>query len=154
VAFAAPFARLVAWTVVAVLVVLSSGVLVAGTHSTGRCLGYPIFGAGALAPEGWPHVARLALAGVASLLIIAVVLKGSRYRSDHGAIPHVSATVGAFFLAEAAVTWLILTLGSGVALLVMSVAVTLALWTSLVALAVLAGLTGDTIRSGAPPSPE
>lgn len=148
--FRPSFARLASWSVVAVFAVLSSGVLVAGSDSTRRCLGWPVFGAGVQAAGGWPYMGRLALAVVGSLLILAVVREGSRYRQRHSAIPRVSATVGALFLAEATIAVLILIQGPSVALLLTSVAVTLALWTLLVVLTILAGLTGDTMLPATP----
>jgi len=67
-----PFARLALWTLVAVFVVLVSGVLVAEGGSVVRCLGWPLFGGRLDLSEarGWLQGARRLAGGLAGVLVV------------------------------------------------------------------------------------
>jgi cytochrome c oxidase assembly protein subunit 15 len=140
--FRSPFARLVLWALVAVFVVLVSGVLVAQGGSIVRCLGWPLFTRQFALPDspGWPHVARRLIAGVTTVLIVAVVVQGWRTQPQTAAIRPVATALGVLFLTEIAVGALMVAQGFALFLLAMYVAAAAALWRLLVVLAVLAGL--------------
>ncbi len=111
-----------------------SGVLVAGKGSLTRCLGWPMW---RLLPDdlaGWPQIARLALAAVAAVLVLAVTVQAWRSGRRRAA-----AAAGAAFLAEMATSVLLLTAGTSPLLLVIHVAAAASLWAVLVVLAVLSG---------------
>jgi cytochrome c oxidase assembly protein subunit 15 len=141
--FRSSFAKLTLWTLVAVFVVLVSGVLVAHSGSIVRCLGWPLY-SGRLVPvdlHGWLQMARGLIAGVATILVVAVVVQAWRTQRRQAAILHAATVVGVLFLAETMVGALMLTRGFTVFLLVIYVATAAALWALLVVLAVLAGLS-------------
>jgi cytochrome c oxidase assembly protein subunit 15 len=133
------FARLTLWTLVAVFVVLVSGVLVAADNSPVRCLSWPLFGRPLPLDEarGWYHLARQLLGAGASILVIAVVVGAWRRQ---GAIRRTALVVGGLFAIEIAVGALVLMVGPAVLLQVIRVAAAAALWALLVLLTVLAGL--------------
>jgi heme A synthase len=140
--FRSPFARLTLWTLIAVFVTLVSGVLVAESGSVTRCLGWPLYGARWIPPDlrGWLQVARLLIAGVTSVLVVAVVVQAWRTQRGQAKILRASAVVGVLFLTEMMLGALMLVRGSAVFLLVIYVAAAAALWALLVVLVVLAGL--------------
>lgn len=137
--FRSSFARLALWTLVAVFVVLVSGVLVAADHSPVRCLSWPLFGR--LLPldeaRGWYHLARQLLAAGAGILVIAVVVGAWR---RHGPIRRTALVLGLLFAIEIAAGALVLVHGPAVWFQVIRVAAAGALWAMLVVLVVLAGL--------------
>lgn len=140
--FRSPFARLVLWTLVAVFAVLVSGILVAQGGSIVRCLGWPLFTRQFALPDspGWPHVLRHLVAGVTTVLIIAVVVQAWRAQPQTSAIRPVATALGVLFLIEIAVGALMVARGFSLFLLVMYVTAAAVLWGLLVVLAVLAGL--------------
>lgn len=143
--FRSPFARLSWWTLVAVFIVLVSGVLVAESGSMVRCLGWPLY-SGWVVPtdlRGWLQMARRLIAGVASVLIVAVVVQSWRTQRTQAAILRAATVVGVLFLVETIVGTLMLMVGFTVSLLVMYVATAAALWAMLVVLVVLAGLASS-----------
>jgi cytochrome c oxidase assembly protein subunit 15 len=145
--FHGSFARLTLWTLVVVFIVLVSGVLVARSGSLVRCLGWPLF-SGRLVPadaHDWLKTARLFIAGLATILLIAVIVQAWRLRPRHGTIRRTAMAVGILFLVELLVGMLMLARGYSVPLLVIYVAAAAALWALLVVLAVLAGLPPATL---------
>ncbi len=100
--FHSAFAKLTLWTLIAVFMVLVSGVLVAKSGSLVRCLGWPLYG-GQLVPvdvHGWLRAARLLLATVAGMLLIAVVVQAWRLQPNNGAVRRAATGLGILFLAE------------------------------------------------------
>lgn len=136
------FARLTLATLVAVFIVLVSGVLVAKSGSLVRCLGWPLYG-GQLIPvdmHGWFRAARLLFATGTGILLIAVVVQAWRQQPANKPIRRTAVAVGVLFLGEILAGALISALGYGILLLVIQVALAAALWATLTVLAVLAGL--------------
>lgn len=135
------YSRLSLATLVAVFIVLVSGVLVAESGSLVRCLGWPLH-TELVAPDssgGWPWTARRAITVVASLLVIAVVVQAWRTQREQVAVLWAATSVGALFVAGWGVGWLLVACDSAVPLLVVHVVLAAALWASIVVLAVLAG---------------
>lgn len=133
-------AKLALWTLVAVFVVLVSGVLVATSGSVVRCLSWPLYG-GPLeltTARGWLDLARGLLAGATSILTIVVVVQ-SWHRP--GAIRRTAMVTGVLFLSEVVLGAVLVVAGATVYLQVMYVALAAAFWTSFVVLVVLIGLT-------------
>ncbi len=132
-------ARLVLWTLVAVFVVLVSGVLVAASGSVVRCLSWPLY-VGSLeltAARGWLDLARRLLAATTSVLTIVVVVQSWRRQ---GVIRSTAVVTGLLFLAETVLGALMVVAGSTVYVQVVYVALATAFWTSFVVLVVLIGL--------------
>jgi len=140
--FDSPFARLTLWTLVAVFVVLVSGVLVAAPGSPGRCLGWPLCAGDWPVAEGrqWLQLARRSLAGATGILIIAVVVCACRRPV---AIRVSAIMMGVCFVMELVVGLLMAQYGSPVFLQVTHAVLAAALWASLVVLDVLAGLASS-----------
>jgi cytochrome c oxidase assembly protein subunit 15 len=132
-------ARLSLGALVAVFVVLVSGVLVAEGGSAVRCLGWPLYcGQWTLGDvTSWPHLARRLLAGATGVLVIAVVAKAWR---THQRFHRTATAMGTLFLAETVVGAQMVWGGSTVLLQVVYVTLAAAFWSSLVILVVLAGL--------------
>jgi cytochrome c oxidase assembly protein subunit 15 len=142
--FYSGFARLALWTLVAVFVVLVSGVLVAASGSVVRCLSWPLYSWPSDLDEvrGWLQLARRLLAGAASILVIAVFVQAWR---QQGAIRYTAMVMGGLFLAETALGALMVVAGSPVYLQVVYVALAAAFWSSLVVVVVLAGLPSPAL---------
>lgn len=134
------FARLTFGALGAVYLVLVSSVLVAGEGSLTRCLGWPMWRWIAVDAPGWPQPARQLLAGLAGLLIVAVVLMAWRTQRRRTAIVSAATAIGILFLVEMVVGVLMMFGNATAFLLVTYVATAAALWAMLVALSVLAGL--------------
>jgi cytochrome c oxidase assembly protein subunit 15 len=149
--FRSTSSRLTLWTLVAVFVVLVSGVLVAVDGSSIRCLGWPRYGGPWALTDlrSWLQLARRLLAGATGFLLIAVVAHGWR---RPGAIRVTAIVVGACFVMELAMGALMALFDSPLSLQVMHSSVAAALWASLVVLVVLAGLAtpGSTEELHAP----
>lgn len=128
------------WALGAVFIVLVSGVLVAGRGSLTRCLGWPMWRLAGNDLPGWPQAARLLMAGVASVLIVVVVIHVRSRERKHLPLLRTAAAVGVLFLAEMTAGVLMLVGGFTILLLAIYVAVAAALWGLLVALAVLSGI--------------
>jgi cytochrome c oxidase assembly protein subunit 15 len=143
-AWDSPYARLAAGSLVAVFVVLLSAVLVADEGSLVRCLGWPLVSERWLRGDlrGWLQAARWLLSVVADLLITALVVQAWRAHRRQPAIVRAATAAGVVLLAEILVGLLLPLFGFAVSLLVVYVALAAALWTLLVALVVLTGLSG------------
>jgi heme A synthase len=140
--FRTAFAKLCLWTLGVVFTVLVSGVLVADSGSLERCLGWPRYG-GRWTPAdalGWAQMLRGVIAGLATILVVAVVVQAWRMPRKHAAIPRVATAVGVLLLVETVVGALMPRQDGAVSLLVIQVAMAAALWAMLVVLVVLAGL--------------
>jgi cytochrome c oxidase assembly protein subunit 15 len=140
--FRSSFAQLSMWTLAAVFIVLVSGVLIAKSGSIVRCLGWPLY-SGQLIPvdlHGWLQMARLLIAGVASIFIVAVVVQAWRTQRRQTVILRTAILVGFLFLAEMVIETLMLLGSFSIILLVTYVAAAAALWALLVVLVVLTGL--------------
>ena len=141
--FRCSYARLALWTLATVFIVLTSGILVADDGSIARCLIWPLYG-GRLALgdlRGWLQIARRLIAGVAGILVVAVVVQAWRTPQRQAGIRRIATAVSISFLFEILLGVLILTFGPTTLLLVVYVATTTALWGLLVILVVSAGYT-------------
>lgn len=138
-----PLARLALVTLVAVFVVLVSGVLVAASGSAVRCLGWPLFGRPLAldGARGWLQLARHLLAAGASILVVAVIVR-AWHRG--GLLQRAAMVVGVLFLCELVAGGLVLVSGHALPLQVLHVAAAAALWAALVVLTMLAGLATHT----------
>ena len=148
--FRSSFAKLALATLVAVFVVLVSGVLVAESGSMVRCLGWPLYD-GRLAPvdlRGWLEVARRWIAGGVGVLVVALVVQAWRTQRERAGIQRGAWALAIAFLVEAAVGALLVTQGLTVFLLVTYVAAAAAVWALLIALTVSAGLVSSTLPEG------
>ena len=106
-----PLARLSSAGIGAVYAVYVSGVLVAGPGSLTRCVGWPLW---QILPDdraGWPQAARLALAALAALLVLALVVQAVRTARDCG-LRRTALYAGLALLAEAAITALLMWTGT------------------------------------------
>ncbi len=138
----APFTRLAWWALLAVFVVLVSGIIVAESGSMVRCVGWPLY-SGWLFPvdlRDWLRLARRLIAGAASLMIVALVVQAWRTQRERAPVLRAATAVGVVFLVEMLVGALMLTWGFAISLLVIYVAAAAALWALLVVLAVLSSL--------------
>ncbi len=140
------FARLSIGTLVMVFVVLVSGVLVADAGSITRCLGWSLYGGGWVPVDlhDGLQMARRLVAGLASILAVAVVVQAWRTQRTQAAILSAATVMGILFLVETTVGALMAMRGFSVTLLVIYVATAAAVWASLVVLVVLAGLVSPT----------
>jgi cytochrome c oxidase assembly protein subunit 15 len=140
--FAGSFIKLVLGTAVAVFIILVSGILVAGTGSTTRCLSWPLYGGAliSLDPGGWLQTARWFLAAVTTVAIVAVVVQAWRTQRSHAPVLWAASTVGALFLLETILGLVMMASVVPVVVLVIYVATAGALLASLVVLAAVAGL--------------
>jgi len=141
-----PFARLTLWTLGAVFITLDSAVLVAGSGSLTRCLGWPLYSQTLFAvdPRSWLQVARFMVAGVAGILVIAVVVQAWRTPRQPSAVRRAAVLVGGLFLVQLVVGGLVLLTGFNIILLLFYTASAAAFWSLLVVLVVLAGLPSST----------
>jgi heme A synthase len=137
--FRSTFSRLTLWTLVALFLVLVSGVLVATSGSSTRCLGLPLYDGPWALPDlrSWLQLARRLLAGGTGFLLIAVVVHAWR---RPGAIRVTAIVVGVCFVIELAIGALMALYDSPLPLQLTHSAVAAALWASLVVLVVLASL--------------
>ncbi len=79
-----------------------SGVLVAESGSLVRCFGWPLH-TELLAPassHGWAEMARRSVTGIASLLIVAVVVQAWRTQREQAAVLRAATSTGILFLVE------------------------------------------------------
>jgi heme A synthase len=141
--FRSPFARLTLATMVTTFVVFVSGVLVAHSGSVVRCLSWPLYGA-SWAPEDartWIQLVRGLVSGLGVLLIVFVVVQALGQKSHHTRpVRWTAALTGMLLLVELLLGASRQMLGDSPWLQVTYVAVASALWATVVALAVLAGL--------------
>ena len=144
--FRSPFARLTLWTILAVFIVLVSGAFVAGSGSTGGCIGWPLC-SGRLFPteiHGWIHMIHRFIVGAASILVIVVVVQAWRTQRTQTAILPAATVMGVLFFAQALVGALKTTMGFPPFLLALHVATAAAVWAALAVLVVLVGLAART----------
>ena len=140
--FRSSFAKLALWTLGMVFIVLVGGVLVAASGSIVRCLSWPLYGGELVLVDarGWLQLARRLLAGLVSILIIAVVIRAWRARPGARALRRTATMVGVLFVAEMVVGAFLLVHDSPIILQVVYSAIASAFWALLVVLVVLAGL--------------
>jgi cytochrome c oxidase assembly protein subunit 15 len=121
-----------------VFLVLVTGVLVAASGSSVRCLGcfVPSTDPDAAGLRGVAQLARLVLAAVTAAMVAGVVLRTWRPRRDP-AVATAGTVGGALLLAVVVVSALVALRGATTALLVASVATVVSLWVSVVAIAAL-----------------
>lgn len=138
--FQSRLARAAAIAAAAVFLVLVSGVLVATSGSTVRCLGCFVALTGPAVPglRGALQVGRQLFAGATGvfILVMAAAVIRARRRDDLGAaIRQSAASAGALVVALAAISGFVLMRGTTTPLLVAAVATAVSLWVSIVALA-------------------
>jgi len=133
-------ARLALAALGATFVVLVSGVLVAGKGSLTRCLGWPMLRVMGNDLPGWPQAARLLVAALASVLIVALVVNAWRMQRRHAAYRAVATAAGVLLLVEIGAGALMLAAGFTIPLLALSVAAAAVLWSLLAVLVVWSGL--------------
>lgn len=134
-----PLARLAAATLGAVYAVYVGGVLVAGAGSLTRCLSWPIW---RILPDdlgGWPQAARLTVAAIAAVLVVALVVAGLRERDARG-VRRAAFIAAIAFSVEMLVGVIMMTSGASPFLAVVYVVAAVLLWCMLVLVAVAAGL--------------
>lgn len=135
---AAPLARLSLAATAAVWAVYLSAVLVAGSGSVTRCVGWPMLTIVPVDRAGWGQPARLALAAIAVLLIVLLVVRSRHDTGGQRAVRRGAGIAGLLLAAEIAVGLAILAGGATAFLLVTHVVLAVALWAALVATTVLA----------------
>ena len=148
-----PFARLTLWTSGAVFFVLVSAVLVAASGSLVRCLGWPLYFDEPLVLNdlrGWLLLARRVVAGIATLLMVVIVVQAWRTQREKAGIMRVTSLAVVLFLIESVAGVFILANGFVPFLLVIYVAAAAALWAALAALTVMTGLPRDEQTPGIP----
>ena len=146
--FNSPFARLTLGTLAMVYLVLVSSVLVAEEGSVIRCVSWPMY-FGRLAPDNlntWPQILRLTAAGIASIMIFAVVLQARQMFQEKPAVLKAANAVGLLFVVEIIVGVIMLLFGYNVILSILFVSTASAVWGGLVVLTVLVGLAGSKIK--------
>ena len=141
--FSTPLARLARWTLLAVFVVLVSGVLVAAPGSPVRCLGWPLFSGGLDVPgvRRWLALARLLLAAAATLLVALLAARAWRVTQPPAVRP-VALGLGLLLSANVVAGLVAALLGSPVWLLAAAALLASALWATLVILVTLLALPG------------
>ena len=132
-------ARLALGALGATFVVLVGGVLVAGKGSLTRCLGWPMARFMDYDLPGWPQAARLFMAALAGVLIVALVVDAWRTQRRRTAYRIVATAAGVLLLVEIIAGVLMLAAGFSIAPLAVSVAAAAVLWALLVALVVWSG---------------
>lgn len=144
-----PLGRMSLIALGAVYAVLVSAVLVAEPGSAVRCLSWPMYTA-----PGAGHVARSALAGIASLLVLGTVTATWRSPGRRPVLDR-SATVVALLLVLATVLALLrplipgdLAAGAGAAMSIFSAVAATAFWVAMVVLALLSGLLPSNQTKG------
>lgn len=143
--FRNPLAGLALSTLVAMFLMLVSGVLVAESGSIARCVGWPLFNreVAPVAPGGLA-LARELISAVTGLLLVAVVIQAWRRRGNHAATVPVATAMGILFLMEVVIGAIMAINGISGLLTVAYVATAVAAWALIVALAMLAGLEAAT----------
>jgi len=137
------FSKLILWTAGAVFFVLVSAVLVAQSGSLVRCLGWPLYFDEPLILSdlrGWILLARRVAAAISTIMVAIIVIQAWRTQGKKPLIPRVASLLGILFIIELIIGGLLLANGYVTALLVVYVAVTAALWSTLVVLLTLVGL--------------
>ena len=141
-----------AWSAVAALAalyfVLVAGMFAAGPGSLTQCVGGPLFGTPMSLAQGagWLQDLRRFAAGAAVVLVLAVIVQAWRTLPRQSAIVKAAVVAGILFVADIAVGGLMVAAGFMLWLLVTTVALTGALWASLVVLVTLIGLPAPTFN--------
>jgi len=137
-----PFARLSLAAVGLVFALLVTGVLVAAPQSIARCLGWPLYGGGALTADvaGWGGPVRHVLGLVAGVAVLAVVVGAALGRERRPPVRRAGAGLGVALAAEISAFAVLPVLGFPALLRVGYVATTVAVWAFLVLVAVRAAL--------------
>jgi cytochrome c oxidase assembly protein subunit 15 len=145
--FRTPFARLILGTATAVYLVLVSAVLVAATGSLARCLGWPLYSSvwPTVDSRAWLAVVRRVVAGLASVLVLAVIVQAWRTRRGQKGVVAVATAMGILFFAETLLGALMATFGTAPGLLILYVAMAAAVWSLLAVLVALAGLAAPAL---------
>ena len=139
--FSSSFTRLVWATVVFVLLLTVAGRIVFLTGAALACSGSPF--CIPASPLGWIKFVHLALVGISALLIIWLFLKAWReQRDDQLLLPLTSVTTVLFF-GQAFVGAIQVMQNFPVHLVVLHTLTAIALWISLIALAVISGLSAQ-----------
>lgn len=151
-AFHSPFAKLTLWTVGAVFFVLVSAVLVAESGSLTRCFGWPLYNESMALVDlrGWLQLARRLVAGIASIMILAIVVQAWRTQRGNPPVRRAAMLVGVFFLLEIFIGVMMLVSGFAIFLLVIYVAAATALWARLIVLVTLIGLESAVPTASTP----
>jgi cytochrome c oxidase assembly protein subunit 15 len=139
--FKQPLTRFSLLTSLLIFAVLDSGVLVAQKGSVVRCVGWPLY-FGQLAPQNLnspPHIARLVLAAIASLVIICLVLQTRKTLDKSSPIRRTANAVGLFFAFEILIGIIMIAAGYKILLLGCFVIAVIALWGTSVILSALLG---------------
>lgn len=142
-----------AWSAVGALAsvyfVLVAGMFAAGPGSLTQCVGGPLFGTPMSLAQGagWLQDLRRLAAGAGAVLVLAVVVQAWRTLPRQGAIVKAAAVAAALFLADIVVGGLMVAAGYTLWLLVITVAVTGALWASLAVLVTFVGLPAPALNS-------
>jgi cytochrome c oxidase assembly protein subunit 15 len=143
-----PFSRLVLGTAIAVYLVLVSAVLVAATGSLARCLGWPLYSSvwPTVDSRAWLAILRRVVAGMASFMVLAVMVQAWRTHRGQKGIVTVALSMGILFFAETLLGSLMATFGTLSGLLILYVALVTAVWSLLAVLVLLAGLVAPAPR--------
>jgi cytochrome c oxidase assembly protein subunit 15 len=141
--FKRPLTSLSFLTSLLIFAVLDSGVLVAQKGSVIRCVGWPMY-FGQLAPSNinsLPHIARLILAAIASLIIIYLVVQTRKTSDKSSPIRRTANVLGLFFAFEILIGIIMIAVGYQIVLLGFFVVSVVALWGASVILSALLGFS-------------
>jgi protoheme IX farnesyltransferase len=127
--FRSSFSRYVAVLFVSVLALTIAGFFVTISGAWAYCNGWPICVPSA--PVGWLKLAHLSLAGVASVLMLAVFRKAWREQREHRVILPLTTILSVMFFGQALVGAVQVTRPDASHLVFLHRLTTLALWTSL-----------------------
>lgn len=148
------FARLSAWALAAVFVVLISGVFVAGTGAVQACFGWPLCN-WQLFPvtfRGWIHMIHRFIVAAASVLMIVLALRAWLRERTRTAILPAAAVTTVLFFAQAYVGALIVTRGFPPFLLALHVAAATGVWAGMVVLVVFSGSEQESAGEATKPA--
>jgi protoheme IX farnesyltransferase len=135
------FPRLSLWALVALFIVLLSGVFVAGSEATKACAGWPLCN-GLLFPTTmleWIHMLHRFIVGAASILMVILMVQAWRLQRNRLAIYPAAAVSTVLFFSQAYVGALKTTHHFPVFLLALHVATAAATWAATVTLTVMIG---------------
>jgi protoheme IX farnesyltransferase len=139
------FAKYVFVLFIAVLALTIAGRVVSLTGAEAYCRGWPI--CTPTAPEGWVKIAHISLAGIASLLMIAVFRKAWRERRDQRVILPLSTMLTVMFFGQAMIGAVQISQANMGHLVFLHRLTTYAIWISLLLLVYTSGvLVRDEIR--------
>ncbi len=142
--FSGSFSRLTIASIVALFVVLLSGVFVAGSAATRACVGWPLCN-GRLFPTdtlGWIQMTHRFVVGVAAIIMIWLLVQAWRKRWTSASVFPAAVVTVILFFAQAYVGALKTTEGFPVFLLALHVATASATWAGMVVLVVSEGIRG------------